>query len=91
MRAAVTASLLLGLVSFALLWAANEATDRTAIAGGIGLVVAGALLGLSILALRWDRERVRRYVQTSVEPADRTDAVAITGPRERAARDSAAG
>lgn len=36
-----------------LLHAADEATDAAAIAGGTGLIIAGALLGLTFLAWRW--------------------------------------
>jgi hypothetical protein len=63
--ATIVGSLLLA-ASFALLWAADEAVDATAVAGGTGIVIAGALLGLTFLAGRW-RAAEGGYVQTVVD------------------------
>ncbi len=66
LRAAALAGVLLAIFGMLLLWAADEATDATAVAGGILLVVSGSLLGLTVLARRWDRAR-SGYVRTVVE------------------------
>ena len=57
---------LLFAASFALLWAANEADDAWAVIGGTGIVIAGALLGLTFLASRW-RTAQGGYVTTVVD------------------------
>lgn len=62
--AATIAGLLLFAASFGLLAWANEATDAAAVAGGTGMVLSGALLGLTGLAWRWRTARV--YVATSI-------------------------
>jgi small neutral amino acid transporter SnatA (MarC family) len=64
-RAAMIAAVVLALGSLALLGVASEPTGAFAVAGGIGLVIAGSLMGLTFLARRWERHRVR-YVQTAV-------------------------
>jgi protein-S-isoprenylcysteine O-methyltransferase Ste14 len=66
--AATIAGTALLAVSFVLLLVANEPTDAAAIAGGTGVVVAGALFGLTLLAWRW-RAAPRAYVTTSVDTA----------------------
>lgn len=66
LRTATVAGLLLFAASFALLWAANEADDAWAVMGGTGLVIAGALLGLTFLAARW-RAAHGGYVATVVD------------------------
>jgi hypothetical protein len=87
-RAATGASLVLVAVSFGLAWAADEPTDVAAIAGATGLVIAGSLLGLTLLAWRWNRSR-RAYVRTLVDEAS---ASASPAPVERpVARRDAAG
>lgn len=62
--AATMVGSLLFAASFALLAAADEALDATAIAGGTGLVLSGALLGLTLLARRW--RSAAGYVETVV-------------------------
>jgi len=51
--AATVGGSLLFAVSVGLLAIADEALDASAIAGGVGVVIAGALLGLTFLAARW--------------------------------------
>jgi hypothetical protein len=51
--AATLAGTLLFGASFGMLAWANEPTDAAAVAGGTGIVIAGALLGLTFLAWRW--------------------------------------
>ena len=66
--AATLAGLLLLGASFGMLAWANEPTEVVAIAGGTGLVIAGALLGLTFLAWRWRGSAA--YVSTAVsDPA----------------------
>jgi hypothetical protein len=66
--AATIAGALLFAASFGLLEWADEPTDATAIAGGTGVVLAGALLGLTFLAWRWRSSRA--YVNTAIsDPA----------------------
>lgn len=74
LRAALAAGLLLCALSAALLWAADEAVDAAAIAGAVGLVLAGALLGLSLLSWRWSA-RGASYVD--VEMGVRREDVAV--------------
>ncbi len=50
---ATLAGCVLFVVSCLLLWAADEAMELAAIAGGTGVVISGALLGLTFLAWRW--------------------------------------
>lgn len=52
-RAALAAGLLLCAASIGLLWSSDEAADTATIVGGVGLVLATALLGLTVLAWRW--------------------------------------
>lgn len=49
-------------VSLLLLWLAAEPTDVAALAGGIGLSVGSALLGLSAFVFHWMRSGTRAYV-----------------------------
>ncbi|MCB0878004.1 MAG: hypothetical protein KDC46_03375 [Thermoleophilia bacterium] len=67
LRAATLAGLLLAIVSLGLLAIAGSATGVAALAGGIGLVVATSLLGLTVLARRWDRQRGSAYVRTVMD------------------------
>lgn len=90
-RAAVLASAALASASFFLLWAANEATDKSAVAGGIGLIIAGSLLGLSLLAVRWDRERMRRYVETYMEVGTRAEDAGAPATGDASSRDDDTG
>ena len=64
--AATCSAALLFALSFALLVYANEPTDGTAIAGGTGVVLSGALFGLTFLAWRW-RDAPRAYSQTAMD------------------------
>jgi hypothetical protein len=66
LRTATIAGLVLLAGSFGLLAWANEPTDVPAIAGGTGMVIAGALLGLTFLAARWRAEQ-GGYVATVVD------------------------
>lgn len=66
LRTATIAGMLLFAASFAMLWAADEAVDATAVAGGTGIVIAGALLGLTFLAWRW-RAAEGGFVRTVVD------------------------
>src|SRR5690606_17465014 len=66
LRTATIAGVLLFAASFVLLWAADEAVDAAAVAGGTGIVIAGALLGLTFLAWRW-RVAEGGYVQTVID------------------------
>lgn len=66
LRTATIAGSLLLAASFVLLWGADEAVDATAVAGGTGMVIAGALLGLTFLAWRWQAAQ-GGYVQTVVD------------------------
>ncbi len=68
LRTATIAGTLLLAASFVLLWAADEAVDPAAVAGGTGIVIAGALLGLTFLAWRWRVAEVG-YVRTVVDTA----------------------
>jgi hypothetical protein len=68
LRAAAGASLGLVALSFGLLWVADDPTDAVAIAGATGLVISSSLLGLTLLAWRWNRAR-RAYVHTVVDAA----------------------
>lgn len=63
LAATIAGALLFG-ASFALLVWANEPTDATAVAGGTGVVLAGALLGLTFLAWRWRGSRA--FVSTAI-------------------------
>ena len=66
--AATVAGALLLAASFALLAFASESTGVFAIAGATGIVIAVALLGLTLLAWHWRSSR--GYVSTSaVEPS----------------------
>jgi hypothetical protein len=73
--AAIVAGAALFAASFVLLLVANEPTDAAAIAGATGLVVAGALLGLTLLAWRW-RAQPRAYVASAVDTASFYEEVA---------------
>lgn len=53
LRAALAAGLLLCAASVGLLWSADEAADTATVIGGVGLVLAAAFLGLTLLAWRW--------------------------------------
>lgn len=75
---AVVAGMLLFAGSTGLLAMADEALDVTAIAGGIGLVMSGALLGLTMLVARW-RLMSPAYVATQM-PADDAVAAAFDDP-----------
>jgi hypothetical protein len=75
--AAIGAGTLLFAASLGLLAIADEATDAAAIAGGTGLVVGGALLGLTLLAWRW-RDAPRSYASTVIDPAGFYDDLAAT-------------
>ena len=66
LRTATFAGSLLLAASFVLLWAADEAVDAAAVAGGTGIVIAGALLGLTFLAWRWQAAH-GGYVRTVVD------------------------
>ncbi|MCW2920217.1 MAG: hypothetical protein JWL76_91 [Thermoleophilia bacterium] len=66
LRTATIAGFVLLAGSFAMLWAADEAVDAAAVAGGTGIVIAGALLGLTFLAWRWQSAQ-GGYVQTVVD------------------------
>lgn len=66
LRTATIAGSLLSAASFALLRAADEPVDAAAVAGGTGIVIAGALLGLTFLAWRW-RAAHGGYVQTVMD------------------------
>lgn len=91
LRAAISASTVLVVLSLGLLWAAREPTDATAIAGATGLVVAGSLMGLTLLAWRWSRTQ-REYVRTAVGDAAGAGAATATGAeRTVAARSDATG
>ena len=68
LRTATIAGSLLLAASFVLLWAADEAVDAAAVMGGTGIVVAGALLGLTFLAWRWQAAQ-GGYVKTVVDSA----------------------
>jgi hypothetical protein len=56
-------------VSTVLLGVADEALDVAAVAGGIGVVMSGALLGLTILVARW-RGATAGYVATNMATTD---------------------
>lgn len=62
-------------VSTGLLGLADEALDVTAIAGGIGVVMSGALLGLTILVSRW-RVESTSYVTTTMVDETRGTVIA---------------
>ena len=66
LRAAALVGLVLLSGSTALLWSADDALDGAAIAGATGLVLAGALLGLTMLAWRW-RNGSTRYSLTMMD------------------------
>ena len=89
LRTATLAGLLLFAASFALLWAADEAVDAAAIAGGTGIVIAGALLGLTFLARRWQLER-GAYVSTVVDSAGFYEELAAFEPGDAVGLDDAA-
>lgn len=67
LAATLAAALIVGLSS-SLLWWADEARDAAAVAGATGLVLAGALLGLTLFAWRW-RSGTRAYADTRVDTA----------------------
>lgn len=66
--AATLVALCSTLLSIGLLVAADEATDLAAVAGGTGLVLGGALLGLTALAWRW-RGSSAAYTTTVIDRA----------------------
>lgn len=59
-----------------LLWAADEGMDLLAVAGGTGVVISGALLGLTFLAWRWRGDVA--YVRTTVDQSDFYEELAST-------------
>lgn len=67
--ATVVGTLLLG-ASILLLWVADSPLDVAAIAGGIGVVIAGALIGLTVLAAHW-RSGLASYTRTSMDEDSR--------------------
>lgn len=75
-------------VSLAALFIADEALDVSAIAGGIGIVISGALLGLVLLVARW-RRTAAAYVTTRVVD-EHADAAAHAGSDAPATFDDAA-
>jgi hypothetical protein len=75
--AATCSGALLFAASFALLVYANEPTDGTAVAGGTGIVLSGALFGLTFLAWRW-RDAPRAYSTTIVDDPGFYDELAAT-------------
>lgn len=79
LSAATIASLLLCAASGCLLWWADEPTDAAAVAAGTGMVVAGALLGLTLLAWRWRRGGAP-YVATAVGVPVQVDAAMAFDP-----------
>ena len=80
LRTATLAGLLLFAASFGLLAWANEPTDAPAIAGGTGIVIAGALLGLTFLAARWRDADGGGYVSTVVDQAGFYEELAAFDP-----------
>ena len=72
--AATTAGALLFAASFGLLVWADEAMDAAAVAGGTGLVLSGALLGLTFLAWRW--RGARSYTPAYVSDPSLYDEIA---------------
>ena len=53
LRAAAAVAVATLVAATLMLWAADEPTDLLALVGAAGLVVGGALLGLTVLASRW--------------------------------------
>lgn len=87
LHAAIIAATLLSVGSCLLLWWADEASDAAAIAAGTGLVVGGALFGLTLLAWRWRRGGAS-YVDTGVGVAMQPEyAVALDPTTEGYASD----
>ncbi len=86
---ATIAGLALLAASFGLLWAADEAKDAAAIAGGTGLIIGGALLGLTFLSWWWRSAQVA-YVSTSVDSAGFYEELAAFDAGDEPAYDDAA-
>jgi len=88
LRSAFAAALALFAAAVVLLRLADDATDIAAIAAGTGIVVSGALLGLSVLVWRW---RIGTdYVESDVIGAARREASAAATDEPRPAADDAA-
>ena len=73
---AMIAGLALFGISCLLLWAADEAMDLASIAGGVGVVIAGALLALTYFAWRWRSDSA--YTVTAVDTGAFYDELAST-------------
>lgn len=79
--------------SLGLLFVADSPLDIAAIAGGIGVVISGALLGLTVLAARW-RAGLARYTTTTMDSVTSAElyadlAAELHGPTASAHGDAA--
>ena len=70
-RGAIAASIAIFATAILLLQVADEATDIAAIAAGTGIIVAGSLLGMSLLVWRW--RRGTGYMATELHQDDGDD------------------
>lgn len=77
-------------VSTALLGVADEALDITAVAGGIGVVMSGALLGLTILVAMWRGDGASGYVTTTMRRDEDVIAEVFDDPAVELPADDAA-
>ncbi|MEO6866832.1 MAG: hypothetical protein ABI200_02305 [Gaiellales bacterium] len=86
--AALTAGLTLMAVSIALLVWARDVTDVAAIIGSTGMLIAGALLGLTFLAWRW-RDNATAYSSTIVDVTGLYEELGATVLADEVGRDDA--